>query len=109
MTTTSQIEYALEKHASVNPEDLTQSDLREAGCLERVCVLPAELNERLSYLANVLVQATTRHPNDDKLRMTVGTLCQAMTYLFNSASWREGELHDFDAEEIRRKLQRIRG
>ena len=101
------IKHAMEQRAGVLPEQLTSALLREAKCLERVCVLPEPANERASYLAHVLVQMLTTIPKDDELRATVGTICQALSYMTNSASWREGELFDFDREELRRKLERF--
>ena len=75
--------------------------------MDRVCVLPENINERLSYLADVLVQAVTRQPKDDQLRFVVGRLCQSLSYVMNSASWRDGVLHDFDRAEVERKLGRL--
>jgi len=103
-----QIKYAMDNRSSLPPEELTATMLREAGCLERVCVLPSDFKERMSYLANVLVQSiSTQNVNDDRLRSTVGELSQALCYMMNSASWREGELHDFDSLELQEKLGRF--
>jgi hypothetical protein len=99
---------AMERRASLAPEHLTSSALREAGCMGRVCVLPEQFNERMSYLADVLVQSVRSSiVKDDRLRSTLGQLAQAMSYMMNSASWRDGELHDFDALELQLKLRRF--
>ncbi|MCA9265371.1 MAG: hypothetical protein KDA60_16035 [Planctomycetales bacterium] len=107
MVSVEDIKYALEKRIGLPPGDLDAVSLREAGCMDRVCVLPENINERLSYLADVLVQAVTRQPKDDQLRFVVGRLCQSLSYVMNSASWRDGVLHDFDRAEVERKLGRL--
>jgi len=53
------------------------------------------------------VQSLTRSPQDDRLRSTVGQLAQALSYMLNSTSWQDGELHEFDLGEIKRKLRRF--
>ena len=54
---------------------------------------------------DVLVQSVnTESVKDDRLRLVVGRLCHAMSYMINSCSWHEGELHDFDYREIQSKL-----
>ncbi len=90
----------------INPEELTQSMLREADCLDRVMALPKDLRTRLAYLANTLAQVATRE-QDQALKITVGVLAQSLCYIMNSASWSEGELKDFDLLEIQRKLDSI--
>ena len=105
--TQSAIKYALENRATVRPDQVSEAGLREAGCMDRVCVLPEQFNERARYLAEVLVQMLTRKPEDDSLRFVVGQLCQALSYTMNSASWRDGELHAFDRDEVRRKVSRL--
>jgi hypothetical protein len=89
------------------PDQLTREGLREANCSELVCVLPKDFDERVRYLGNTLVQMMTRMQVDDQLRMTVGQLCQALSYMLNSSSWRDGKLHDFDRDELKRKLGRF--
>lgn len=101
----SDIRYAMQNRQTVSPDDLTAAKLRSVGCMSGVCVLPEPFNERASYLADILVQMVARKPKDDDLRFVVGRLCQTLGYTLNSASWREGELHDFDLQEVRRKLQ----
>lgn len=102
------IEYAVEQRATIPPEGITKDALRSAGCLERVCALPVEYEDRMSYLADLLVQSVNnKSVKDDRLRSTVGQLCQALSYMMNSCSWREGELHDFDYAELQRKLGRF--
>ena len=99
---------AMKRRVSIAPEELTSAALREAGCLEKVCVLPEKFNERMSYLADVLVQSVCNSSvEDDQLRSTIGQLAQAMSYMMNSASWRDGKLHDFDRDELQRKLSRF--
>ena len=102
-----EIKYAMENRLSIPPDNLSAANLRAAGCTDRVVVLPEPFNERVSYLGDALVQMLTRNPNDAQLRAIVGQLCQALSYMINSASWRDGKLHEFDADELRRKLQRF--
>ena len=101
------IKLQIERRVGIPPEELSAANLEEAGCLRVVCVLPKQLNERASYLADSLVQMICRYPKDDQLRATVGQLCQALSYMMNSTSWREGKLHDFDQQELKRKLSRF--
>lgn len=76
--------------------------------MDRVCVLPEQFNERMSYLADVLVQSIrSTSVKDDRLRSTIGQLSQALSYMMNSASWRDGELHEFDEIELQSKLGRF--
>ena len=103
--TTDEIRYCLQNHEGILPDELTAAMLREAGCLDRVAVLPKPLNERLSYLSNVVVQSIRSVKCDDDLRSLMGSLTQALCYMMNSTSWADGELHDFDEQEITRKLQ----
>ncbi len=103
-----EIQSAMKRRATIAPEELSGSVLREAGCIDRVCVLPEQFNERMSYLADVLVQSVTSSSvKDDRLRFTIGKLAQAMSYMMNSASWRDGELHEFDERELQLKLGRF--
>ena len=102
------IKASVERHYGLHPEKITAEALKKAGCMTTVVALPADSRERLAYLGNVLVQATGIGSEiKGDLRFVVGTICAALTYLFNSQSWRDGELHDFDRDEIRRKLKRI--
>ena len=107
--TAEQIKSRMDSHASFALDELTEAALREAGCLERVAVLPEQFNERVRCLGNLLVQMLTKTPEDGQLRGMVGTLAQSLSYMLNSASWRDGVLHDFDAHELKRKLQRFAG
>ena len=103
-----ELKYAVEKRIGVPPDEITDAMLREAGLQGRVFVLPEKFNERASYMADVLVQMLgIGSPIKGDLRMASGTICQALSYLVNSASWRDGELHDFDLDEIRRKVGRL--
>lgn len=103
-----EIRYAVENRVTVYPEGITKESLREAGCAERVAILPREYKDRMSYLADVLVQSVdSKTVKDDRLRSAVGSLCQALSYMLNSCSWQEGELHDFDYAELQRKLGRF--
>jgi hypothetical protein len=102
-----EIKYAMDNRHGVYPDQLTREALREAGCSELVCILPNDFNERVSYLGNTLTQMLTRSPKDDRLRATVGQLCQALSYMLNSRSWLDGELHDFDYMELQTKLRRF--
>ena len=90
---------------SVLPSLLNSLNLRAAGCLDRVCLLPKPLNERLSYLGDALVQMVRDASKDTDLRFVVGRLCQTLSYMLNSTSWREGKLHSFDVDEVRRKVK----
>ena len=103
-----EIKNAMDGRRGVWPDEITREALREAGCLETVCVLPSDFRERMSYLANVLVQSISNQAvKDDRLRSTVGQLSQALCYMMNSCSWHEGELHDFDYAELQSKLGRF--
>ncbi len=97
----------MERHAGFYPQTLTDKALREAGCMSTVCALPEDINERARFLANVLVQMMGMPKTDDTLKPIVGQLCQALSYMVNSASWRDGELHEFDRLELKRKLARF--
>jgi len=103
--TAEHIKLIMERRTSCLPSELSESALREAGCWERVAVLPESFSERASYLGDMLVQMLK--PKNSELRAVVGPITQALSYLLNSASWREGELHDFDLDEIKRKLSRL--
>ena len=104
---TDYIKFALKERASIEPAVLTVDALRAAGCLDRVAVLPKGTNDRFRYLGDLLVQMVRSAKTDDQLRATVGTLTQSLSYLLNSKSWSDGKLHDFDDQELRRKLQRF--
>lgn len=100
------LKHLVQKRTTFELQELTTSLLLEADCWERVLVVPNNFCDRTSYLADVLVQMV-RKPKNDNLRHVVGQLTQSLCYLLNSASWREDEMHDFDLNEIRRKLGRI--
>ena len=102
------IRYALENRTAILPVEVDEKSLREAGCWDHVCVLPDQFDDRVRYLGDALVQSLTRSPKDDNLRLLVGTLCQSLSYVLNSTSWQDGELHDFDLDEIRRKLSSLK-
>ena len=91
--------------------ELSSEALKEADCWDRVLVVPNDTDLRFSYLADSLVQMTNSAANssskDTDLRYAVGQICQALSYVANSASWREGTLLDFDLEELRGKLHRL--
>ena len=99
------IKRALSERIMIGPHEIDESSLVEAGCLNGVCVLSANYNERVSYLGDLLVQMVNRNPKDDVLRRTVGQLCRALSYTLNSTSWREDRMYDFDLDEIKRKLR----
>lgn len=107
MSKIDEIKYAMENRLSLPPDQVDEASLRAAGCMGRVFLLPEPFNERASYMGDVLVQMVTRKPKDDDLRFVVGQLCQALSYTLNSTSWRDGKLHDFDLDEIRRKVGRL--
>lgn len=102
-----EIRAAMENRRGLYPEQVTRDGLREAECWELVCVLPKDFDERIRYLGNTLVQMMTRTQVDDQLRATVGELCRALSYMLNSSSWRDGTLHEFDRDELKRKLGRF--
>lgn len=99
------IKSRMERHSGIYPEELTVAALREAGCMSTVMMLPEGFNDRVRYLGNLLVQMTRDVKCDESLKYRFGALSQAMSYLLNSTSWSDGELHDFDAKELKRKLQ----
>lgn len=105
-----EIKKSLETRRGFDPSRLTEELLKEAGCLSVVCVLPKDFMERVSYIGNLLSQMTmdSKGIKDDQLRLVAGKLCQAVSYMLNSCSWRDGELHDFDYEELRCKLSVFR-
>lgn len=109
LATVEDLKRSLESRGSVDPRTLDPVVLDEAECLGRVALLPKDMDDRTRYFANVLVQmfGVGSHVKDDQTRFVIGRLGQAMTYLVNSSSWRHGELHDFDRDEIRRKLSAI--
>jgi len=88
-------------------EELGRDSLRDAGCLQTVMVLPADFNERVRILGNMLAQMASKEIADDSLRMLAGKLSHAFSYLLNSHSWQSKTLFDFDLEEIKRKLGRL--
>jgi hypothetical protein len=105
------IKYAIENKRGLHPSAITEDGLKQAGCMEVVCAMPNDFMERVSFLGDMLSQMTmsSKGIKDDRLRLVAGHLCQAFSYMLNSCSWREGELHDFDYEELRRKLRVFRG
>lgn len=108
---TQKIKSSLEEHHGIFPEGVTRKQLREAGCLETVAVLPKDFDARVQYLGNLLVQMLTRSAEipDDRLRGATGTLAQSLSHLLNSTSWADRELHDFDLDELRRRVKRFGG
>lgn len=104
---TEAIKFAMENRTALPPDELSAADLREAGCMEKVCVLPEQFNERIRYVGNLLVQMLTKKPEDDDLRFVVGQVSQTLSYILNSTSWQDEKLHDFDLDEIRRKVGRL--
>jgi len=102
------IKYSVENRLGVSPDEITAASLRNAGLKGQVFLLPENFNERASYMADVLVQMLgVGSPVKGDLRAVSGILCQALSYLVNSSSWRDGELHDFDFAEVRRKVSRM--
>jgi len=103
-----EIKDAVKNRTSLPPDQVDEASLRAAGCQARVFLLPEGFNERASYMADVLVQMLgIGSPVKGNLRFTSGVICQALSYLVNSKSWRDGELHEFDIDEIRRKVGRL--
>ena len=104
-----EIKQAMQNRRGLHLEELTTEALREAGCMDVVMAIPKDFMERTSYIGNLLAQMTmdNKGVKDDRLRLVVGQLCQALSYMMNSCSWREGELHDFDLMELQSKLGRF--
>ena len=104
-----EIKQAMQNRRGLHLEELTIEALREAGCMDVVMAIPKDFMERTSYIGNLLAQMTmdSKGVKDDRLRLVVGQLCQALSYMMNSCSWREGELHDFDYQELQSKLGRF--
>ncbi len=104
-----ELKYAIKNRRGIYPEEITQDVLRDAGCMPVVMPIPQDFMERTSHLGNCLAQMTmdSKCVKDDRLRSVVGQLCQALSYMFNSTSWQDGELHDFDMLELQIKLGRF--
>lgn len=103
-----ELKYSVEHRLGVVPDKIDEAMLREAGLDGRVFLLPKKFDERVRYMADMLVQMLgVGSPIKGDMRLTSGILCQALSYLINSSSWRDGELHDFDLDEIRRKVARL--
>jgi hypothetical protein len=102
-----EIQSHLDQHIGIYPDAISTAALREAGCLEQVFPLPKPFNERVRFIANLLVQMVPKAKCDDSLRAAVGSLAQALSYSVNSKSWSDGTLHDFDERELARKIQRF--
>ena len=74
MASVEEIRYSVEHRRTIEPEGITEENLRNAGCLERVAVLPKDYKERMSYLADLLVQSVnSQSVKDDRLRLMVGS------------------------------------
>lgn len=103
-----EIKLMVERRTGIDPGELSPEEMKKAECWDKVFLVPGDFNTRASYIADVLVQMLGGNKiKDVRLRMAVGTLCQALSYLMNSRSWWEGQLFDFDEDELRRKLTRI--
>ena len=63
--------------------------------------------ERFQWMADSLAQV---HFDswDERLRLKFGRIVTSLSYLLNSTSCRDGILHDFDADELDRKLGRVK-
>lgn len=91
---------------------IDQADaIRAAGLWpDKVFLLCSDPKERMQLLGNLLVQmaqwSTRDFAVDESLRSEVKRLAQALSYLFNSASFRAGTLYDFDKFELDSKLGR---
>lgn len=105
----SRISLAMECRQGLHPGEVTVEALREAGCMDVVMPIPKDFMERTRYIGNLLAQMTmdNKGVKDDRLRLVVGQLCQTLSYMFNSCSWQEGELMDFDYAELQSKLGRF--
>ena len=87
----------------VYPDEVNLDLLHEAECLSYLVVLPKDFNKRTQYLGNLLAQMCLAHKGE--LRMDLGRIAAALSYLLNSTSFREGKYHDYDKQEIKRKLR----
>jgi len=103
------VKQAMQERRGLRLEELTREALQAAGCMDVVMAIPQDFMERVSYVGNLLAQMTmdSKGIKDDRLRLVVGRLCQALSYMMNSCSWREGQLHDFDYQEVTSKLGRL--
>ena len=85
--------------------------ISEAGFDPDACLLVSQnFKKRAQYLGDVVAQMFMRQEaksGDEGLAAELGALAQAFSHLLNSASFRDGKLHDFDKLEIARKLRRI--
>ncbi len=59
------------------------------------------------------IEDPVKHQKKDNLPMAYVHILQAMTqimcHMVNSTSWEEGELHEFDRIEIKRRLSKLKG
>ena len=104
-----ELKVAHQDRRGVYPIELSADAMREAGFIEYVMLMPLDFNERVQYLGNMLAQMAPNSVKDDRLRFVAGRLCASLSYLLNSASFREGQLHDFDLREIQSRLGRLGG
>jgi hypothetical protein len=90
--------------------DLTEELLDEAGCMRLVAPLPEDFDDRVRYLGDVLAQmCMNQKVKDDRLCMFLRSMASALSYLLNSSSYRDGELHDYDAAALAGKLRCVSG
>ena len=91
----------------VYPEDLNSEVLREAECENVVALIPKDYQKRIRYFGNLFVQMCFSNKiKDEQLKIEMSQLSQALSYLINSSSFRDGKYYEFDKIEISRKLRR---
>ncbi len=89
--------------------ELDEKCFKEAGVDRIVALLPLDKNERLRYLGNILVQLIFNNKDfkEKRLGFYLGQQAQALSYLLNSFSFRNGEIEEFDKFEISNKLKHL--
>ncbi len=100
-----EIKQKVQQRTGFDPEKLSIEELKNAEMLPAVLVLPKNLDERASVLADVLAGMVAN--KSGRVREFVGSIAHALSYATNSASWRDDELHDFDLWELQDKLARF--
>ena len=96
-----------ERGGAFDPTEVIKSAdaIRSEGLWpDRVFLLFSDPKERMRCLGNLLVIMSRWSVRDlaidDSLRSEVRSLTQALSYLFNCASFRDGKLYDFDKFQL---------
>jgi hypothetical protein len=102
------IKHAIRERRGMYLSELTPEALSDAECMFTVAPLPDDYDSRLRYLGDLLAQMALNHKvADAKLKLHLCSIAAAFSYLLNSSSYRDGELHGFDADELARKLRPV--